>query len=60
MEKRLNSILEREMSRREFVVTIGLGLASVAGLSSILRILGAKGRAQKSQIGGYGSSAYGR
>jgi len=47
------------MSRKEFLTTLGLGLASVMGFSAILKILGHKGFTG-SQSHGYGGSAYGK
>lgn len=62
MTKPLNTLLEKEMSRGEFLATMGFGLASVMGLSGILRLL--TGKSLSTQLGhrqsvGYGMSAYG-
>jgi hypothetical protein len=37
--KNLDYILARKMSRKEFLLTIGAGIASVAGISTVLNIL---------------------
>lgn len=56
MQKHLNELVQKEMSRKEFLATVGFGLASIFGLSTILRMLGHK-PAHTAQ--GYGSSVYG-
>jgi hypothetical protein len=58
----LEDIVQREMSRKEFLATIGFGMASLFGLSTILRFLFGKG--QQAHGGraintGYGASTYG-
>ena len=59
------TIMRREMSRQEFLVTLGIGAASIMGFSTIIRLLTGKSvdthlkLNQKSDLG-YGSSAYGR
>lgn len=58
MQKHLEEILSKEMSRKEFLATVGLGLASVMGFSSIIKMLTGKHQQQSSGFG-YGSSAYG-
>lgn len=59
MQKQLNELLAREMTRQEFLATIGLGLASVLGLSGILRLLTNKDHHAQQQEFGYGRSSYG-
>lgn len=60
MQKQLNELLAREMTRQEFLATIGIGLASVLGLSGILRILSGKTHGSQQHPGyGYGRSTYG-
>jgi hypothetical protein len=59
MHSYLNDITQKEMSRKEFLTTLGLGLASVMGFSAILKILGHKGFTS-SQSHGYGTSPYGK
>jgi hypothetical protein len=55
MQKQVNEIMQKEMSRREFLAALGFGVASVFGLGTILRLLGH----QQSASAGYGSSSYG-
>jgi hypothetical protein len=60
MQKQLSELLSREMTRQEFLAAIGLGIASVLGFGSILRILSGKSlNTQQPQGYGYGRSTYG-
>jgi hypothetical protein len=59
MHNYLDDITQKEMSRKEFITTLGIGLASVMGFSAILKMLGHKGFAN-SQGHGYGASPYGK
>lgn len=54
--KQLDMIMQKEMTRKEFLGTIGLGVASIFGFSAILRYVLGKGQAQSSS---YGSGTYG-
>lgn len=58
MKQQINSLLEKEMSRKEFVAVLGFGLASLFGLSALLRLLGHSSPLQPSTTG-YGTSTYG-
>jgi len=53
--------MHKEMSRREFLTTVGFGLASLFGFSTVLRFLFGKGQTHgaRAASGGYGSNAYG-
>jgi len=55
----LDDIMNKEMSRKEFLTTVGFGLASVFGLSTIVRFVFGKGQHGRLASSGYGSSAYG-
>ncbi|MDB5164546.1 MAG: hypothetical protein JWL89_172 [Candidatus Saccharibacteria bacterium] len=55
MQKHINELLQKEMSRKEFLGTVGFGIASVFGLGTVLKLMGHKG----SSSFGYGSSSYG-
>jgi hypothetical protein len=57
MDKPLQVLMQKEMTRKEFLATIGLGVASILGFSSLLKLLGLKG---SHQANGYGSRGYGR
>ncbi len=60
----LHQLLELEVSRKEFLATLGFGVLSVIGLSSILKFLtghsgSTVGMKSIDRPRGYGSSAYG-
>lgn len=59
MSKPLDTLMQKEMTRKEFLATLGLGIASILGFSSVIRLLSSKGK-QQNQSSGYGSSSYGR
>ena len=62
MAKPLDTLLQREMSRKEFLATLGFGLASVMGFSSLIHLLTGKSlnsRLHGSSTTGYGASPYG-
>ena len=56
MTKHLESLMQKEMTRKEFLTTVGFGIASIFGFSAVLKML--TGRKQEGS-NGYGSSAYG-
>jgi hypothetical protein len=59
----INNLMEKEMSRKEFLATLGFGVASILGFSTILKFLFNKGQGQ--QVGkatgplSYGANVYG-
>jgi hypothetical protein len=55
MNKHVDEMLQKEMSRKEFLATFGFGVASLFGLGTLLRIMGHDPSARM----GYGSSTYG-
>ncbi|HKR81468.1 MAG TPA: hypothetical protein VJR27_00510 [Candidatus Saccharimonadales bacterium] len=57
--RQLENIMQKEMTRKEFIGTLGFGLASIFGLSSILRFVFGKGDARNNASLGYGSNVYG-
>ena len=60
MQKQLQTLLSREMTRQEFLATIGVGVASIMGLSGLLRVLNGKSPAGQHHQGyGYGRNTYG-
>ncbi len=63
MQKNITDIMQREMTRKEFIATLGFGVASIMGFSTILHMLtgkslGAAGGRHASN--GYGANPYGR
>ena len=60
VSKQLENILQKDMSRKEFLATLGFGVASILGFSSIIKMLTGKSASHHMKMGmGYGSSAYG-
>lgn len=67
MNKQLGVLLQKEMTRKEFVTTLGFGVASVMGFSSILKLATGKSLTAHGlqQVGstnnsyGFGAGAYG-
>jgi hypothetical protein len=61
MSKHLDSLMQKEMSRQEFLATLGFGVASIFGFSGIIRLL--TGKSIDKHLGhssvGYGASSYG-
>jgi Trp operon repressor len=59
--QKITDILHTEMTRKEFLATLGFGIATVAGFSTILKMLGKENPWQQTtnQSLGYGSGAYG-
>lgn len=57
--QQLNNLMQKEMSRKEFLATMGLGVASILGFSTILKLLFNKGEHHQSANFGYGSNVYG-
>jgi hypothetical protein len=58
MDKPLQTLLQKEMTRKEFLGTIGLAAASILGFSSVVRLLNNKH--QSSSQSGYGARTYGK
>lgn len=65
MNTHMHTILEKEMTRKEFLATLGLAAGSILGFSGLIKLL--TGKSLHSQLGatqhskyGYGGSAYGR
>jgi hypothetical protein len=62
MNKPVNRLLQKEMTRKEFMATLGFGAASLMGFGSIIRLLSGGETSQSSGqkvSRGYGSSSYG-
>jgi hypothetical protein len=56
MNKQIHSLMQKEMTRKEFLATVGFGVASIFGFASVLKML--TGRQEEGDKG-YGNSAYG-
>lgn len=58
--RKISDLLHKEMSRKEFLATLGFGIATVAGFSTVLKMMGKDNPWQRdNQSVGYGSGAYG-
>ena len=58
--KQIDTILQKEMTRKEFLATLGFGIASILGFSNLLRLLFSKGHESRGGVlSGYGASVYG-
>lgn len=57
MQKQISALLERDLSRKEFIIALGFGMATLLGLGSLLGFLGQKNPLKRDS--GYGSSPYG-
>ena len=57
MSKPIETLMQKEMDRREFLVTLAFGLASIAGFSTIIHLL--TGKSIHERLGQYVSSGYG-
>lgn len=59
--KQLNQLMQKEMTRKEFLGTLGFGIATIFGFSALLRMVTGKDNNpfhQQSKVG-YGNGAYG-
>jgi hypothetical protein len=61
MNAHLSSLMEKEISRREFLGMSGLAVASIFGFGSLVKLLTGKSLSGQHNLtlNGYGSSAYG-
>ncbi len=62
MYKQVDELLQKEMSRQDFLKTVGVGLLAVFGFSSVFKMLnGMSGHGGNHKVAnaGYGSSPYG-
>ena len=59
VQKQIDGILQKEMSRQEFLTLIGAGVLSLVGISSLLNMLSTKSKTQQQEPLGYGMSPYG-
>ncbi len=59
MGKPLDSLLQREMTRKEFLSVLGLGITSILGFSSVWRLFFAKHDAPATNAKDYGAKPYG-
>jgi Trp operon repressor len=62
--KNIQSLMQKEMSRKEFLATMGFGVAAVMGASTLIKLLTGKSNPVSKQLSldsskaGYGSGSY--
>jgi hypothetical protein len=59
MNNHVNHIMNKEVTRKEFLGMSGLAVASIFGFGTIVKLLTGKSLPGKHFSSGYGSSAYG-
>lgn len=59
MNQHLHSLMQKEVSRKEFLGISGLAVASIFGFGTLVKLLTGKSLHGQNLSGGYGSSAYG-
>jgi hypothetical protein len=61
MTKPIEQLLQKEVTRKEFLTISGFGVASVFGFGTIVKLLTGHSSSKlfKQQLSGYGSSPYG-
>lgn len=59
--KKVHELMQKEMTRGEFLATVGFGVATLFGLSTLIKFLTGKENPlqQNGKALGYGSGAYG-
>lgn len=58
--QQLQDIMQKEMTRKEFLATIGFGIASIFGFSTLIKLLFHKGQQASSPAShGFGAGSYG-
>lgn len=56
---RIHDLMEKEMTRKEFLATLGFGVATIMGFSTLLQLLGKKNPFHQTSSYGYGGGVYG-
>lgn len=59
MNKNIEALTQKEMTRKEFLMTVGFGILSIAGLSSLVKIFLGHHPLTGQISNGYGSNPYG-
>ena len=59
VQKQLNVLMKKEMTRKEFLATMGVGVASIMGFSGVVKLMSGKSLTGNKSGMGYGSSSYG-
>lgn len=59
MTQHLDALMQKEMTRKQFLATMGFGVVSIFGFSTIVQLLTGKHFSAQHVSKGYGSTAYG-
>lgn len=60
MTKQLSTLLQKEMTRKEFLTTVAIGAGTALGFGSIIKLFSGQQQQPQMPIGaGYGSGPYG-
>lgn len=59
MNTHLANLMNKEVSRGEFLGMLGLAIASIFGLGTLIKLLTGKSLEGHHVLGGYGASVYG-
>lgn len=58
LQKGLQQLLQKDMDRKEFLQHVGVGVAAVVGITTVVNTVSQLGK-NKTYSSGYGSSVYG-
>lgn len=58
---KINDLLQKEMTRKEFLATLGFGIASLLGFSTVIKLISGRENPLETHNSpvGYGGGAYG-
>jgi hypothetical protein len=59
MKQQLNELVQKEITRKEFLTVLGVGALSIMGLGTITKLLSGKSLLKHHSVQGYGSNPYG-
>lgn len=60
MKNELENLLQKQMDRKSFIKHVGVGVAALTGLATIVKTMnGVSFTAKPQRVVGYGSSGYG-
>ncbi len=61
LQEDVQTLLQKEMDRKDFLRHLGIGLASIVGITAVLTTISnlGSGQKQQGQAYGYGSGVYG-
>lgn len=59
MKDQLESLLQKDMDRRDFLKHVAFGFAALTGVAGLLKTLNGLGKQQQQVSVGYGTSTYG-